>query len=275
MNAVFQEFGLVPWVPWLTVAFWTFLLVVVRLSGMLVTAPVAGTSLVPANVRALLTIAIAAALTPILINRGILSPASLPSTIFDVLWLVGAEFAIGALLGLGVSAVMSGLQMAGEMFDQQAGTTLAAVFNPMSNATNSTSGQLLYLLGTAVFLMLPPIDGHLLLTRSLLDTFASLPVGVAVWHTTGAHVLSQLIGASLVLAVRVAAPMLAAMTLLSLALGFLGYTVPQMNILVLGFPIRVVAAAVILMGSLSGTADVIIEAVPFAVERILTDVGVP
>jgi len=185
-----------------------------------------------------------------------------PSTLFDLLWIAGTELVIGMMLGLGVVILLTGLQLAGESFDQQTGTALSEVFNPAMGSNNSPTGQLFFVLGTTALLTMPPFDGHLMMLMSLMKTFEVLPVGMAWADAASFEVLRHLMSQSLALAVQIAAPLLAAMALLSVVMGFLGYTVPQVNVLILGFPIRALLSLTILTVTLSGAADGIVEAFP-------------
>ncbi len=182
-----------------------------------------------------------------------------PSTMFDLLWLIGTELLLGMTLGLGVVIILTGLQLAGESFDQQTGTALSEIFNPTLGTNISPTGQLLLLLGTTAMLTMSPIDGHLMMLSSLLKTFEVLPVGMATVDIHSLDLLRHLMSQSMVIAIQIAAPLLASMALLSVTMGFLGYTVPQINVLILGFPIRAMLALTILTVTLSGAADTILE----------------
>jgi len=293
--------------------FTIFLLVLVRLSGLMVIGPFFGHSSIPATMKMLLAFTLALVVTPALPNihdrgfqtldqngdgqltgaeipRGVresllahsnedpellaVSRAefsrmhAVPSTMFDLLWVLGTELLIGMLLGFGVLVVLSGLQLAGETFDQQAGTALNEVFNPALGTSSSPTGQLLFLLGTTALLVMPPFDGHLMMLMNLLQTFEVLPVGLAWIDMSTLDVLRHLISQSLVIAIQIAAPLLAAMALLSVAMGFLGYTVPQINVLVLGFPIRAMLALAILLVTLSGATEAVVNLFPSVLDAI-------
>ena len=178
------------------------------------------------------------------------------------------EFSVGFALGLGVFAVLAGLRLAGELVDQQVGTALGEVFNPMLGGTASSSGQLLGLLGSAVLLTLPGVDGHLRIVGTLLDTFRTLPPG-AGWVSGGAALaLSELAGAGAELGLKVAAPTLAVMSLMSLTMGFLGRTVQQINLMSVGFPLRAAAGLFVLALTLSPAADVLVTALDAALSAL-------
>ena len=192
----------------------------------------------------------------------------IPSTIFDYVWIALGEFAMGLVLGLGVLIILSGLQLAGELIDQQTGLSLGQISNPSMEISGSVSGQFLYLLGVTVLLVMEPVNGHLLMVSSLVETFQSLPVGEAYITPSVVDLLQVIVHQSLVLGIQVAAPMLACMSLVALTMGFLGRTVPQLNILVIGFPVRASISIVILVMTISGAAALVVNAVPETINTI-------
>ena len=192
----------------------------------------------------------------------------IPSTVFDLAWAAAGEFALGLVLGLGVLIVLSGLQLAGELIDQQTGLSMGQLSNPGMEISGSVTGQFLFLFGVTVLLVMEPINGHLLMVSSLVETFQTLPVGEAYITSSTVELLQTVMHRSLVLGIQVAAPMLAAMSLVALTMGFLGRTVPQLNILVIGFPVRASVSLLILALTISGAAAAIVDAVPETIDTI-------
>ncbi|MCA8986313.1 MAG: flagellar biosynthetic protein FliR [Planctomycetaceae bacterium] len=295
--------------------FVTFVLVLLRISGLMLIGPFFAHSSIPQQVKILFAFSLALIVTPALqnirergfekldINRdGVLTATEIPrplresttidqafvqnpdqvltrseflksqgipSTLFDLAWMASLELAIGMMLGLGVLIILTCLQMAGESFDQQAGTALSEIFNPALGISVSPTGQLLFLLGTTALLTMPPFDGHLMMLMSVLDTFEVIPLGMTWTDVASLDVLRNLMTRSLALSVQIAAPLLSAMALLSVIMGFLGYTVPQINILVLGFPIRAILSTGILLVTLSGAADVIVDEFSIVLDQLV------
>jgi flagellar biosynthetic protein FliR len=186
--------------------------------------------------------------------------APMPAHVLDYAKLGVTEFALGLALGLGVTTLLSGLQLAGEIIDQQTGIALSEIYNPgFEELDGSVTGRLLFLFGTTALLLMSPLDGHLLILSALVETFQTLPVGEATLTGPTIDLLSGLVHASLVLSLQVAAPVLAAMSLVALAMGFLGHTVPQVNVFVIGFPIRAAVNLGILVLTFSGAAGTLVE----------------
>ncbi len=112
------------------------------------------------------------------------------------------------------------------------------------------------------------MSGHLLVVSALLDTFQAIPVGDAAITPSAVNLISDLVHQSLVLGVQISAPVLVAMSFTSLTMGFLSHTVPQINVLNLGFPIRAIINTLILSLSLSGAAYLLMELIPAVIERL-------
>jgi len=189
----------------------------------------------------------------------------LPRTPLDYAYLAVAEFGVGIALGLGVLTILSGLQLAGQLIDQQTGVSLGEVFNPEFDSSGSLTGAILYLLGTLIFIL---VGGHLLLISALMDTFRTLPVGFAFVPMPAIELLQGLVQQSLVLAIQVSAPILGTMALVGLAMGFLGHTIPQINVLVVGFPVRTLVGLLLFGLALTGMAEVIGRALPMTIEQL-------
>ncbi|MEO1995524.1 MAG: flagellar biosynthetic protein FliR [Planctomycetaceae bacterium] len=177
------------------------------------------------------------------------------------------ELSLGLVLGLGVLIVMTGVQLAGELIDQQTGIALGDVFNPGFEMNGSATGQLMFMLSTLILLL---VDGHVLMLLSLMETFQLLPLGGAHLSQATIQEVVLLLQPSLILAVQVAAPMLATMSLVALAMGFLGHTVPQINVLVVGFPVRAMINIAVLAFTLSGMSANLVSLLPGLI-RSLSD----
>lgn len=189
----------------------------------------------------------------------------LPRSLADYLWVGVGEFSLGLVLGIGVTIILSGLQFAGHMIDQQSGTAVGEIFNPAMNSSETLTARMLYWMGLTLFLI---IGGHLRMVSALLDTFQAFPIGEGFVDQMAIDVLHQLFIRSLALALQVAAPVLATMALVSVTMGFLGHSVPQINVLVVGFPIRATISLVIVSLTLIGIGDVLVETVETAIEQL-------
>jgi flagellar biosynthetic protein FliR len=119
-----------------------------------------------------------------------------------------------------------------------------------------------------VLLVMQPTGYHLTMLSALVETFRSIPLGEAFVTTEAIDLLRDLVHQSLVLGIQIAAPLMAAMSLVALTMGFLGHSVPQINVLVVGFPVRALMSLTVLMASLSGVARLVVDVVPRVIDAL-------
>lgn len=205
-----------------------FTLVLTRISGLVLGAPVLNSAEFPMRFRALLTFAVALMILPSQAH------ASLPavSTVPDYLVLVGGELLIGLALGLSLTIFLSGIQLGGLIIGRTGGMLLASGLDPTSGEEMSTFSRILHLTALAVFVC---IGGHRLMMAGLLDTFEKLPIGGPIIDETATTALIDIMSASFRFGVRSAMPVTAALLLSTLVMGLISRAVPQLNILLVGF----------------------------------------
>ena len=211
--------------------FMIFTLVLGRISGMVVIAPIFGSLTLPRQVRALLAVALALLVTPVYLNTT-LPPVSDVATYAH---LMANEVAIGLLLGLGVTIMFSGIQVAGQIVSQMSGLSLADVFDPGFDESVSMFTQLFHYLTMAVFVA---IGGHRIMIEAVLETFAWAPPGHAALGESYVDALTGLMSQSFALGIHAAAPLMIALFLSTIVLGLIGRTLPQINIIAVGFGIN-------------------------------------
>src|SRR5262245_3626493 len=104
--------------------FLLFTLVLARLSGLVMTAPIFGSQDVPVQVRGFLAFALAILITPLQSASGFQPPEDL----LNYAIVIAAELIIGLALGLGLMLLFSGIQLTGQIIAQMGGMSLADVF---------------------------------------------------------------------------------------------------------------------------------------------------
>ncbi len=232
--------------PWLDAdKFLLFTLVLTRVSGLTMTAPVFGAKDAPARVRALLALAIALLILPTQWHV----PVDDPGTTVNYLVFLAAELLIGLCLGLGMVILFAGLQIAGALIGRLGGLMLANVFDPTMDTEVPLFSRLLFLTAMAVFVC---IGGHRMLMAALLDTFAALPPGGGAVPLSVADALVTLVSQSFLLGIRAALPLVTALLLSTLVLGLISRTLPQLNILMVGFGMNAMLSFAILGVTLGG-----------------------
>jgi flagellar biosynthetic protein FliR len=220
-------------VDWLIPQWQNFLLVALRTSCLLAFWPLWDSRLIPIQVRVFSVLLIALVLTPLV--TPFLPP--LPATWPAVLSLVGQEFLLGLSLGLLVRFVLTGAQMAGNLLSIQMGFGMVTLIDPQSRSQSTIIADLFLLLATLVFLA---IDGHHYLLRLLILSFQKTPVGRPFTLPENLFLFLPSFGAVMYhLAIMLAAPVLGALFLAQVALGLVARAVPQIQVMILSFPLTI------------------------------------
>lgn len=209
----------------------TFTLVLGRVGALVMTAPIFGNRAIPLQGRALVALMISLLVTPLLAKHSAVDMGHL--AVFSKHLL--CEIVIGLLFGVGLTIILSGIQITGQLITQLSGTALADVFDSTLDENISVYSQFFFFLTLAMFVLL---DGHRVTMGALLDTFGHLPPGEVKLGSSYLEALTMLMGQSFVLGIRAAAPAMTALLLATLVLGLVGRTLPQINILAVGFGVN-------------------------------------
>ena len=251
---------LAPYIPWVP----TLLLVTMRVAGIVLVAPVFGHSSVPVKLRVLISAAMGLAVVGRLAR-----PVTLPANWFDLCMGFGGELLIGAAIGYAARLILAGVELGAFHVSQQMGLALADVINPLKADSPSAVRGLFRMLAVVVFL---GIGGHRAVVAGLLQTFQTLPP-LAVTPAEGIlSALVGLLGASFVLALKVAAPVLIAMLLATVALGLLHKTMPQCNLLSIGLPVRAMLGLLVAAAALAAISP-LMEAATTHMSQVIQAFG--
>jgi flagellar biosynthetic protein FliR len=228
--------------------------VLFRVLGVFIAAPMLTSAAIPARARVLIALMLAAAVYPSIMSR-LEAPPILD--VFDLIPYVLAEALIGMCIGLLASLPLMALEAAGVVAGHQMGLSLARIYNPELDTDADLTGQLLFFAAFASFIMIGGIEA---LFSATLQTFDRVPLGGMDPAAVPLESLVGLVTSGLELAVRVAAPVIGVVLLLSIALGALSKTMPQINIMSVGFAAKAVAGLVMIaFGTSSGVAAVMDE----------------
>jgi flagellar biosynthetic protein FliR len=209
----------------------TFVLVLARIGGLTLSAPLFGHTALPRRIRGLLVVALAILVLPTQLGA---SPPDAQDLV-DLVRLVANETLVGLMLGMGVRLLFTAVQLTGQLISQLSGMSLADVFSPGFDADVPMFSQLLFYLTLTVMICL---GGHRMIVSALLDTFDLLPPGQAALGDSFVDVSSTILMQSLALGIRAGAPVMTALLLSTLVLGLVTRTLPQINIIAIGFSLN-------------------------------------
>lgn len=223
----------------LEVYFYTFFVVFLRVTSFYIVAPVFGGAGVPPMIKIGLGL-----LTSIILIFTI-EPGLFPvvSTLPEILLLIVVEILVGTLLGYAVSLLFAGLQFAGMLMGYQMGFAVANVLDPTSRERVSIIGQFIFVFGILYFLQL---DGHHMLIRALVRSYdMAPPMGVGLTGGT-VIIIIGMFTQMFVIGLQIALPIIGTLFLIDVGLGIVAKTVPQMNVFIVGLPLKTLVGLTIL-----------------------------
>ncbi|HZN46920.1 MAG TPA: flagellar biosynthetic protein FliR [Ramlibacter sp.] len=236
MNDIVSSLG----APWVTAV----LLLSVRIGALFFMTPLLYAVPVPGAVRVLIVLALASA-----ISLPLASTVPTPLDLGVLLAAAAGELALGATLGLGILLAFAGFSLAGRLLDVQIGFGIGQVFDPVTRSQVPILTSVFDLLALMLFFL---VNGHHALLRGLAYSVERFPVGRS-WSLEGAAapVLQQVAGL-FTLGFALASPVVMCLLLVEFALGVVSRNLPQVNMLALGIPVKIVVG-LLALALLAGT----------------------
>ena len=208
-----------------------YVLVLTRVSGLVIMAPVLHSTDAPMQYRALLAFAFSLTMMPSQWFVEVVEPDSLPAFVI----MIAAELLIGLAMGFGFYILFAGVSLAGELVGHVGGLQASQIFDPVTGEQVPLMSRAYQYLAITVFAL---IGGLNVLVTSLLDTFVTIPIGTIGFQPHVAYSLVVILSMSFNLALRIAAPVLVATLISMFVIGLLGKTLPQLNLMSVGFGIN-------------------------------------
>lgn len=214
----------------------TFLLAFARVAGLVFATPVLGNRNVPGQIRILLSLLVTMAILPLLPVSRIAPEAEgfIPALI--------AEVVLGGFLGFVGVLLFAAAELAGQLAGYQMGFAIANVISPESELQVSVFSSLMALTALLAFVL---CDAHHLFIAALVKSFRSLPLGSFAVDAVRAQSLIRMSSSTFVYGLALSAPVLAITMFITVALGLLSRSMPQMDVFFMGFVVN--AAAGILL----------------------------
>lgn len=228
------------------------MLVAARLLGLFFFSPVLSSILIPRQYKAMLAMGLALAIYPMLPPELHAIP---PVSLVGLAFVLVAEVIIGLFIGMIASLPLFGAQMAGYLMGYKMGLGLAQAYDPLTEANNSVLDQLLYMMALTCFVLAGGLDSVFL---AVLRTFETVPMGAVGPGAAPLGLFIAVLNASTELAIRIAMPVLVALSLLLVAIGFVMKTMPQINVMSAGFAMKILAGLMMLAAAIFMAADLVV-----------------
>jgi flagellar biosynthesis protein FliR len=225
------------WPEYLTAA----LLVMIRLSGLMVFAPVFSSPAIAPRVKVGFVFAVTMLLAP--------AVASVPGAraVLDMRAVLG-ELGVGLVFGLSLSLLNEALEFAGTLLGLQFSFSLVNLLDPNSKIETAVLGQMLGWLGVLVIIG-SGLDRSLL--AAVVRSFSAVPVGQAVIQAKTGVALAKMAGGIFLAGLQLAAPVMAAALATEVTISLVARLSPQLPAMVVSIPMKTMVCYVVLIGSLA------------------------
>jgi flagellar biosynthetic protein FliR len=221
-----------------------WLLVLLRVSVLVFLIPLFNVEEIPARVKAGLSLFLSLILFPALPHTVVKIPPNLPGYIL----LAIREIYIGAVMGFAGTFVFTGLRFAGSWIDSETGFNMMQIMNPVAQEEDTPMGHLLFIL---FILLLLCSGGYIFYLQAIAESFQLIPLaGAKAASGPMMAVFVQLSTNAFLLGMKVAAPVVTALFVSSIGLAIIARIMPQMNVWMVGMPMKLALGTLTLAFSL-------------------------
>lgn len=230
--------------------FEVYLLILVRITGFLFTAPFFSLRNVPVRIKAGLSIYLAA-----IVFYSISVPTLQYDNIIEYSILVVKEALAGAIMGLFANIAYYILNFAGQMLDMQIGFSMMNELDPITGVTSTISANF-YSYLVLIIMMISNL--HLYFLKAVLKSYDTVQIGAVNLNPQLYKVMVQFIVDYFVIGFRIIIPVFAAILMVDTILGILAKMAPQLNMFVIGMQIKIfvgLAVMILIIGALPGIGD--------------------
>lgn len=224
------------WLVWLHLT----LMASIRLTLGLVMTPLFSAFGVPALARIILVLAFASFAASMSVDA---HSASLPMDMAALARTVAGEASVGLLMAVGIHTAFAAFAIAGRLMDIQIGFSLGAALDPVSKGHSAVMASSMNILAVLLFFV---SEAHHLILAAFFKTFELLPIGQAM-GVEGWLPVAQGAGVMFSLGFAVASPVVVALLLTDVVVAVVSRNLPQMNVMFLSIPIKVLLGLVVMV----------------------------
>lgn len=186
------------------------------------------------------------------------------------------EAIFGLLIGFSAYFILAAIQIAGSFIDFQMGFAIANVIDPQTGGQSPLVGQFLY---TFAFLLMLSTNAHYLLLDGVFYSYQFVPIDQLVLPFGEENIVEfivQSFNTMFIIAFQMSIPVVGSLFLVDIALGIVARTVPQLNIFVVGLPLKIGVSFIMLilvMGSLFLLMEKLFETMAYTMRGLMQLLG--
>ncbi len=192
---------------------------------------------------------------------------AVPTNFIEYSLVIAGETILGITLGFIMVIYFSVYQLAGQFFTVQMGLGASEVFDPVSQESLPIIGQFIYIIGILIFLS---IRGPLLAINELYRSFELINFEkfIASDFITSKYGLISTFSSMFLIALKISIPIIGTLLLVSISMGLLAKAAPQMNLLMVGFPISILVSFFLLLALIPGIVSFIYDYIDLVFKNI-------
>ncbi|MCL2456092.1 MAG: flagellar biosynthetic protein FliR [Defluviitaleaceae bacterium] len=210
------------------------MLILVRVSAFLIFVPVLSSMSIPLQFRLFFAFVMSVAI----FSSGLVTSATFHDSPAGLIMLILTEVITGVAMGYILFFVFNTILFAGQLIDFSMGFSMVNVMDPIQQIQVPVMGNIMLMLASALLVV---TGGLHIFLEMFLNSYRLVPIGTAfiIGNEPLAEFVMYLLGGFLLLAVRIAMPVVGVLILVNVCLGIMVKAVPQMNVFVVGIPLKV------------------------------------
>ncbi len=152
-----------------------------------------------------------------------------------------SEISTGVILGLITNIMFDTVSLAGSWIDAHIGLSMISMLDPNSEAQVTITAKILNYVAMAIFFT---VDGHHLLLKSLVESYTLVPLGKSIINEGSITYFMEVITNYFFIGLKIAIPMVLIIILTDICMGLISRVVPQINVMILGMPVKMIVGIV-------------------------------
>ncbi|MDK2562667.1 fused FliR family export protein/FlhB family type III secretion system protein [Romboutsia sedimentorum] len=161
-------------------------------------------------------------------------------TTLDLINYTIMETTTGLVLGYITSLCFNSLKIAGALIDQQLGLSMINIYDPTTKEQNTLIQNLIYWMGIIIFFSM---NGHHKLIEGIQQSFKLIPIGESIISNNFTYIINVFVEC-FVIGFKIAVPIVLALIITDLVIGLISRSVPQLNVMIIGMPLKVLVGVV-------------------------------
>lgn len=222
------------------VTFSQVLLGFTRASGMIMTAPIFQSRNIPPQVKVILAFGLALVVAPFIVGAIDLNQFTFGMAVYTLI----QELLTGLIMGFMVGLTMYAIQIAGYYFDIQMGFGMVNILDPTTGAQMPLMGQINYIMASLIFLA---INGHHTVITSFIQSYQVIKPGMFLIKKEAVGVFVMAFSNMFYLGFKIGIPIMATIFLADVAMGIIAKLIPQINVFMVGFPVKIILGLIMLV----------------------------